>query len=416
MPPLPPVPVQVLAIPAASARAHRPGLIGLIGVCSILVGVLSLLANAGLSFQALIVHRFATRMAVMTAPPPTQLAEDAVPDAPTNGMTPAERTIVIEGLGEVRTISPARREQLDALLAETGHTIFYLRGPALTPRSVHANVSDSSRFPAVGGREGPDVFVIGQGRIEIYDDHAVFFPSVGGEPVRVAGGQISDASGNRILAAAVVQAVVAHVQQLASHRLNSAQTAAFSAALSAPGQQLITPTSSPAGAAAQIRYAAALPDGAMQIAFTNSGITLTPGGQITPWGATGPPPTGALPALRINGPAVALAIGSSLLAGALSLYLIVAGSLVLRQSPSGRMHHRIYAYIKLPLEIASAFVWAWLWSSYVSTQSSGSAPPALNGATLAATIVGIVGCLYPVIVLLAFRSKSLRDYYATVWQ
>src|SRR4051794_20866069 len=69
-PPIPPVPVQALSVPVSVARAYRPRLVVLIGAMSIVVGVFSMLVNAGLSLSALAVYRMTTRIAQMTAPPP----------------------------------------------------------------------------------------------------------------------------------------------------------------------------------------------------------------------------------------------------------------------------------------------------------------------------------------------------------
>jgi hypothetical protein len=272
-------------------------------------------------------------------------------------MPVADRKIVAEGLATLRTLSEQRLAQLDLLLAEGGKDIFLLTGAAITPQAVAANVSDSAKIPGIAGREGPDVFVLGQGRMEVYDDHAVFFPTHGGEAIRVAGLRV-DSSGTKMLGANQIDFIAAKVQKLAGTKLNEAQLAALTKTLNSPGEQLVTPATSMADVAAQVQYASVQEDGGILIGFASSAITLDRDGKVTAFSsALGGMSRGVKRNnFALNPVAVTLAVLDSVLSILLAVFLCFAGICVFRDKREARTCHRIFAWTKLPLAIAAAFV------------------------------------------------------------
>jgi hypothetical protein len=400
------------------------------GVMSLLLGAASMLVNGMLLLQLVMMYRMSQATAAMANASAASTAAMAAPVAdttealPPRGMPVAQRRIVAEGLGNVRTLSEQRTAQLDLLLAEGGKDIFLLSGAALTPQAIAANVSESAKIPGVAGREGPDVFVVGQGRMELYDDHAAFFPSRGGEVIRVAGLR-EDSSGTKTLGASQVQLIQAKVEKLAGMKLNAAQSTALTTSLASPGQQLVTPAASMADIAAQVQYATAQDDGSILIGFASSAITLDAVGKVTAFssalGGMSGRGGGKPQNFAINPAAGTLAVADCVVSILLAVFLCFAGVQVFREARQAAGAHRIYAWVKLPIAIASAIVWAWLWSSFlksIQTATGGTLTPnqsfAIKMVTLAGIAIGLSGAIYPIVLLLALRGRTMRDYYGGV--
>jgi hypothetical protein len=148
----------------------RPGIITAIGVISIVVASISILASGVLgmwNFGMLMVSSASSRLsAISTSTTSAQVVtapDEVVSD---RGMAKAERRTVIDGFTDARPLTETRRRQLEELLAQNGQDVIGLSGPALTRLRVTANVSSSGRMPtARGGDDGPDFYVIGQGRV-----------------------------------------------------------------------------------------------------------------------------------------------------------------------------------------------------------------------------------------------------------
>jgi hypothetical protein len=331
-------------------------------------------------------------------------------------MPAAERRIVINALGTIQPLSPNRKRALDDLLKQGGRNIVHLSGRALTSASIAANVAQAKQLPSPTTAPGPDVFMLGDGRLEVYDDHAAFFPAGGRDPIRAS--PVAPA-----IPPEHVQAVVRRVQQLSAAPLNQAQLAALSAELSTPGQQSITLAATPSATANQVRYAM-VQNGTALIGFAGSGITLDLGGKITAWSARLPPiGIARTRTFHVNALLAGLAMADAAASIALAVYLLICGILVFRNSFKADLHHRIFAIAKIPLAIFSAVVWASLWASFlISIQTArGSTtltPPqrtAVRMVTAAGIAIGISGAIYPLALLLARRTRTVRDYYRGAW-
>jgi hypothetical protein len=192
-PPTAPIPVAPLQWPEAPpVRRGKPGLITAMGIISIIVACMSGFANFVLTFVAVAMLAGSRGPAVWTPPaPPVQVA----PVGPTGAtavvggleVDPSQsedgihdenlRPMVIAGMTRARALDDGRRKQLDLLLMVAGRSIFPFISPGTQPQTIRANVSDSGRLPsAAAGKKGPDYFIVGTGRVEVYDTHAIFRP------------------------------------------------------------------------------------------------------------------------------------------------------------------------------------------------------------------------------------------------
>jgi len=423
--PLPPVPVQPIAYPPPEAQ--RPGLITAIGVVSIIVGSLGLLFNGigGLQAFAVMMMSNMSKQLVTQQAAASTAAKAPKPVDPLS-MPKDERQIVLRGLAMHRAITPARRDQLDALLAKNGRQIFRLQGPNLTVDVVKQNVSDSGRLPDARGGEGPDFFVVGEGRIELADDHAKFVPGDAGggsaETVRVNAADTAEQADWELgLTPAQVKAIVDTVEKQSGTTLPQAQKTKLAAILSNSTQGFFTPAATIPEVTSQVQSVSVFgTGGTTQLTLTTnqgmlsldatgnttSSTTWAAGGGVAFGGPGGAP-------FNIDTTAAGFAIGSAVIGACLAVYLLVIGILVLRQHPRGGRLHKIYAWIKIPLAIVAGIAWVMLWASLFS--GGGAAARSMTPAVITGAVVAVlVGCLYPVALLIALRTKSVREYYAAV--
>ena len=193
-PPTPtaPIPVAPLQWPdAPPVRRGKPGLVTAMGIVSIVVACLGGFASFVLTFVAIGMLAGSRAPATWTPPaPPQQVvptpggasavvgglpvdpsqSEDGVHDE-------TQRSMIIAGMTRARSLDEGRRKQLDLLLTVAGRSIFPFISPGTQPQTIRANVSDSGRLPSASAeRKGPDYFIVGTGRVEVYDAHAIFRP------------------------------------------------------------------------------------------------------------------------------------------------------------------------------------------------------------------------------------------------
>lgn len=178
-----PVPVETLNY-LPPRPAGRPGIITAIGVLSIVIALFSGMTSLVLGFQAFGFYML-TKMSAMVPPtPPPATAPVGIVQDPADGMDPSERRMVVAVLARLHPeMSVSRREHLDALLARTGRTMFQMRGAALTSPAIRASVSRDGRIPSARGDADGEYFVLPSGRVEIYDEHAMFDPGFGRQRV-----------------------------------------------------------------------------------------------------------------------------------------------------------------------------------------------------------------------------------------
>ena len=114
-----------------------------------------------------------------------------------------------------------------------------------------------------------------------------------------------------------------------------------------------------------------------------------------------------------------LCILEAVLSGALAIYLFIAGIQVMRQSPAGARLHWIYIAIKIPLALLGGAALIWLAMDFgagvAGMVSQGGAAPAIQTtyATMSAMTM-IAALIYPIALLFALRSQTVRQYYNSV--
>ena len=438
--PVPLPPLAALPLNYSTPMAGRPGMITAIGVISIVVGSLGIVTN-GLSalygFGVCMFSQMAKSMpaATVVANAPTTTLSGGTTNSSTNvwvyptaagagmasvaaaqpaaGLAAAGRQVAIGGLTKVRKLSAVRVEQLDTLLSEVGGAIF---PEAITAQSVAASVSANGQVSGA-----TDYFILPQGRLEITDYGATFTPA-SGPSTRLSVGWIFDANGQPILPAARVEAIIQHVGTSPGISLTAAQEAAIRSELRAPGQSLILPAQTASETVAQISTVTAAPDGNVTI-VTNPGSSLTvgPGGTVSGKTAAMASPfagPGGMPQIPLAPPLIALV--SSLAEVALAIYLLIIGILVIRQHPRGGMLHRWFAGIKIPLVLLTVAAWGWTANAFMAglgkASNSGVVMPSdlILRMLIFLGFIAILGMIYPVGLLIALRTRSIREYYAAV--
>jgi hypothetical protein len=122
---------------------------------------------------------------------------------------------------------------------------------------------------------------------------------------------------------------------------------------------------------------------------------------------------------HISPVAAILSFVAQVLSLGLAIFLLVAGILTLRDSPSGAKLHRWYAMLKIPQVICATAAGLWLsWGVQVTGMSA--AVPQQQVAFMQvfvivlAVIPALIALAYPVALLVVLRSRTVREYYHTV--
>jgi hypothetical protein len=447
--PLAPLPVQSLSYGYGPPGTGRPGILTAVAVLSIVLASLSLLAGLwgglfSIGMYAVSQIRVPTAATTVSTTPARTVVSTTVESTSSvatgqqqppqqelpvtltvgpRGMEEPERRIVIGGLQQARggmePLSPARVKMLDALLADSGQDMFGFRGPALTYNNISSNVSDAGQLmSAAKNKPGADYFVIGSGRIELYDDHGLFNPSTPGtDVVRVSEEDLAVSVGGAGLAPKDVQAVINRIQTMSGQQLSPAHASALRSMLSSPSQGLITPRKPGGIAPDQQVTQVMLNSGNLNVMTTSGGLMLSPNGTVVnSWSMAGGGFGGPMaPPFRIPAAAALMTGLESLASLLLAVFLLVCGILTLRQNRWGRRGHLIYAALKIPLVIVAAIGWAWLFYSMSSTVTGGSANPQSSLVSmLQAGGYAAVGLIYPIALLIVFTRRKVREYYNPV--
>lgn len=413
-----------------SDRSCRPGLITSIGVISIVVACFTGIFGLITSFQA-IGYYMMTLMSSSMAATQSRVRATATASPPVaaevgvvgpRGMAQPEREQVVAALNRMRPLTPSRKRHLDAILAASGRDM------------ATGAVTESGTMPAMrSGEVPPDFFVTPAGRLEVFSDRAVFYP-IKGATVRtsapplpppgaapapppapevlvstpttaLATAPATTAPAPGALTSAEVQSIIRQAQSLSSNGLNASQVNGLQALLAAPGQQLVMP------GAAEGSVVAAVPqqNGPTFIQFSDGG-SLRLGQQGNVMSITTAP---VFPTFSFNPLAVGVMLVTSLASMALAVYLLVCGIVTLRQSPRGRRLHLIYACIAIPLVVTFGIASAQAardWATGIAGVPA-LAPLSTGPSLFSGVVPTVLGCAYPVALLIALNLKSVREYY-----
>jgi hypothetical protein len=432
-------PVPVVPIPPPMAASYesypelvrgnaRPGMISAIGVTSLVVASISLLGG----FIMLMINMVFSSMArVMPSPVPSVPAMIAPGPAELlgpNGTAAADRALIVDGLGQVRPLRELQKQQFDELLAEEGKSILPLSGPGITPEQVIANVTRSGHLS--GGGEATDYFVLGDGRLELTDDRAVFFPNNGQPSIRAKAIDIPAGSGG-VLQPDQIRSAIRAIDRTNGANIKSAQARALVKTLEGPGQQLVAPTSDGSDPANEITAASTDPaDGSLTLTThhgtTDSSITMDRFGAITSSSTTSATTTSysmsvtstagtfrpARPSFNRN--ASQWLSFLSVLQLTLAVYLLICGIFMLRHgSFVGRRMHWIYVGFKLPIAIATAAVAWWLWNGFFTQAASNPTSGTTAAMPFWFVLPPAIGMIYPVVLLFVLgMNKGVKAYFS----
>lgn len=412
LPPTMPVPVQALpySIPASSGR---PGLIIAIAVLCIIVGCISGMVSffSGLEAVGFFV---ASKFSTMSARSATVVASPTASSAGSTGLPPADTAVATNELSHELSLSGAYVRELNKLLRSHGREIFGVdEDTSVTAASVRSAVTESSP----PGQDGaPAHFVTVAGRVDLYPDRAVFTSADGSATEQTsavngtdATSQPSVASQSTGSATAVTPAQITQalntIQQTYGVKLTPQQTAAIRTALSAPNQQLVTP-----GNTMPVLSANRQPNGNVMVQFDSGMISMGPQGQVLFQSSNtfGP---GSM--MHIKGTTFAMIEVDAVGSVALAIYIFVLGILLFRMSSRMPRLLRIYALLKIPLAILAGIAWPLM--VYEIAASSGATGSSANWAYFIwGGTVTVLGCAFPIGLLIALRAKSVREYFSPV--
>jgi hypothetical protein len=404
--------------PQAGTWPHRPSTITAIGVFGIIVGSLGLLVNLLLILIACEFYAVSTRFGgnavttnsmIVPAPSPApSFAQPVAEYVAPNGLSAQQRAVVIEGFAQVRRLSPARRDQLDALLADGGKNVIVLSMNGLTADRVANYITEVRQMPSSSGPP-VDMFILGSGFVQISDQNAAFFPPSSPAGFRTDGSSYSDANGSH-LAATQINAVVGRASELCNNAFTPAQLTAFQEQLHLTGQTLISPSHSVAQAVAQVQAANALPDGTIAVTTASGSISIGLDGQVVP-GIM--PVTNAFPQFtptRIPRHDSLAWVMINMLAFVLSAFLLTCGILVLRNSSRVWMMYVGYCVARVLLASVAACVIYQGWS--VISAGAQAAPTGNSAAVAMMLIFGAAGAIYPLTALLMLLTPGVRKFFA----
>ncbi len=428
----PPIPAQALAYPSPWAQA-RPGIITAIGVISIIVASISAVSSIGQAFTTfglMAVSKATSAMArAQASSTPVLAAPPGAPSAPTNsdgtatpeivgpnGLGPEDRQVVEDVLTSAQPLDEARKAELDHYLARDGQSMFPTAGRSLTARQVKLSLSRNGATPD-GGKDDPGhtYFVTGWGTLNIYDDKAIFTPRDRSQPAMttsVAEDNATPTTGPAPLSTRQINRLVSTAQSFCGNAMDQGQVAAFKTAIQDPNRELTS-----LWVPLMATSATTLPDGSVMVTF-NSGSTLTLGPNGAPITSV-PAPMAKMTPFVLKGWLCALCILEAVLSAALAIYLFIAGIQVMRQSPAGARLHWIYVAIKIPLTLLGGIALIWLAMDFgagvAGMVSQGGAAPAIQTTYAVMSAMAMIAALiYPIALLFALRSQTVRQYYNSV--
>ena len=450
---MPLAPVPVLPVDYSVSNA-KPGIITAVGIVSIVIGSLGMLVGlvSGLYAVGFTIAAAVTSRTTMTAATPavpttglsariaaveTEVSATELEATP-RGLPSPVRRMIVAGLTHKHLLNDEKQNRLHELLAKGGQEIFPAAASGrATATSIADDVTESAELPAGSGQtEGPIYFVVGTGKIELYDDHAVFFPTHNAsdrvEPIRVARGVsideddveaavISGGSTNGTLTPRQVQAVVNQAQSLSGNRMNLVQLEALTKELNNPAQQYIDTSRGATPPVRQVQSVSMQWDSSAQVSLRHGSLVINPSGQVV---SSATMNTGtSLTRLQLRTSASVLTLLTSAAGLMLAIYLLIVGIVTLRQRPTARRLHLIYAVLKLPVGVAAAVGW-YLFVADVScslgamaaTSAGGGGTGATTnastvGAMVFAVILGLLACAYPLALLIVMNTRTVRSYY-----
>ena len=410
----PGVPVPVLPVLA------RPPVLGAIAISGIVIGTLSVLASllsAGYAASLYLASESTRRAILRNAPAalpvsrpkqPVLLAAPLVTPVGQRGLESSQRAAVIESLGRKIQMTPQQVSQFDALLALDGQEVFGVsNGQSVTGDAALQAIGDRfGPLPSATTDEGePFFFETDAGRAEVYSDRALFHPKNRLSYVRASAGRRM-VEGHPVLLPEDIDMIVELARQAGGAGLNAAQVQTLRELLSDPRQKLVALNPRPEGTTIGLQSAVVRPDGYASVYFAGGPVFLSPRGEVI---LSGDP--SAVPGVNIT--ACALVVVEAGLSMALGVFLVMVAVRLLRRPRQRLRPFMFYTLAKIVLAIAGGLAIGWITTSFVDRVPGKARIPVT--ATQAGLALGVsaalLGCIYPLALLIAARTRNVRVYY-----
>lgn len=179
------------------------------------------------------------------------------------------------------------------------------------------------------------------------------------------------------------------------------QMGALRAELSKPNQQLVRPTNPTASFVNNMGGQTSA-----SVGFDNGNVLIVdPDGHVT---LSRPTPMKS----GISESTTWVIMGEAAGSLALAVYLLVLGILVFRSSRSAPGLLGAYAVLKIPLALLAGAALAMLGSELASIGRGGGALS--NVFMISAMIIAILGCAFPIALLIALHTRTVKDYFGSV--
>lgn len=420
-------PRSTLTLSYADARlrpAGRPKILIALGLAAFLVGGTSIIANK-MAFKP------AYRMYNWSEPgPPEPKASPLTPYTGDYvgrlGLPKAQRERVLKTVETKGPLISDRREMFDRLLADAGKAAFgELTGDSpitILERTRENDGPDGKNF-------GPDVIRTGLGRIDLNVQSATFTAADGRKWVESLQSFTEPGQSPRWSAAPINEAL--DRVHRAQPQLNALQAAGLAAELakSDPSKQefvylftrnpgLAPPDWAPAG----LSVSSALPGGAFQGSFGRSEFWVLPDGRVV-YPAPNMRWDPAIGLRRADGRvhlpiprwAAGIAVAECFASGVLAVLLLLASVAIMASSRWSRSLLRTYAVLKLwvaGVTILASFVVLSQWGSIAKVAASYDITlPKLDFLVTQGILSFLIWILFPVLVLLVLRARSVETWY-----
>lgn len=435
IPPAMPVPAEALPYSVPFQHA-RPGIITAIGVMCIVVACLSGIGSLGSGFYGFVFWVMSRATASMSATATTASTTTTTTTGsgasyswttnsgtsavvnPSPTATPAlpaaDASAVVIELSKTLSLDGPHLRELDNLMRSHGRQVFGVdQDASVGAATVRSDVTEHG----TDADKGSIYFTTAQGRVDIYGDRATFVSADGGTTIDTSAKNHSEsvnqtaqatsgataAAQRTTLTKTQVAQVIAAVKAMPGPPLNAKQLASLRAELSKPNQQLVTPgdvtpvsfVSNPSGGNAAIHF------------DTGSALLLGSQGNVI---SSGP----LIPRISISGAAAGMVIAENAASVAVAIYLLVVGIMVFRSYPRSPRLLRIYAMLKIPLALLAGVGLPWLayqFAASISASGMGTAVPASFGFIVWGIIIALLGCAFPIAVLIALSTRTCRDYF-----
>ncbi len=164
------------------------GGLGLVMVCLgfFIAGVMGLAAMGGSGRGPVTISAGPQTVGEQSTVPPSSgavapgAAEPALATPPVgnfgDGLDEATSDSVASAMQRGHLLTEVQRKQLVALLKKSGKQIFPGGPVAEQPAAVHESVRENRAVPGAGAAGSALVFVVRTGEVDVYDDHAEFYP------------------------------------------------------------------------------------------------------------------------------------------------------------------------------------------------------------------------------------------------